>query len=299
MSAVSGGHGQRWDRIIITFIDNNKSSFVSVVVDRKNDPKAETGGFELIYRQQIPPSPAYMGLNLFLKGQQITQRSVNNASGGGGGSVGVKRDKFNKDEHNRHNNNNSHLKQIVARNISSGVVGHGNGSGAEKQRKGPVIMDLLDCLDVKQQASKRMMGRGGGGGQGTGSMVARHGQGFLKSRNKVDVDFREKSNAAAAASSRRHHSCGPVILRQQSTMKSNTPRVVEDGGGAAVEEPFIVPVPQGDSNLLLRSCFGNKVDQKEDVILLPPVIISSSRKSSSELSPARAVTKSRTSPKGK
>lgn len=248
----------------------------------------------MIYRQQIPPSPAYMGLNLFLKGQQITQRSVNNASGGGGGG-GVKRDKFNKDEHNRHNNNNSHLKQIVARNISSGVVGHGNGSGAEKQRKGPVIMDLLDCLDVKQQASKRMMGRGG---QGTGSMVARQGQGYLKSRNKVDVDFREKSNAAAA-SSRRHHSCGPVILRQQSTMKSNTPRVVEDKGGAAVVEPFIVPVPQGDSNLLLRSCFGNKVDQKEDVILLPPVIIGSSRKLSSELSPAGAMTKSRTSPKGK
>lgn len=79
--------------------------------------------------------------------------------------------------------------------------------------------------------------------------------------------------------------------------------MVEDSKGAAVEEPFIVPVQkqgeQGDSNLLLRSCFGNKVDQKEDVILLPPVIISSSRKLSSELSPAGAVTKSRTSPKGK
>lgn len=30
-----------------------------------------TGGFELIYKQTIPPAPAYLGLNLFLKGTQI------------------------------------------------------------------------------------------------------------------------------------------------------------------------------------------------------------------------------------
>lgn len=251
-----------------------------MVVDRKNDAKADTGGFELIYKQQIPSSPpAYMGLNLFLKGQQITQKSVNNACGG------VKRDKFNKDE-NRQNNTN--LKQIVSRNISSGVVGHGN----EKHRKGPVIMDLIDCLDVKH--AKRPVGRSSGQ-----TMMTRTGQGYLKSRNKVDVDYKEKSNAA-----RRHHSCGPV-MRQQSTIKSNTPRVGD--ATATAEEPFIVPVQQimqkhqqvvgqGDSNVL-RS-LGNRVDQKEDVGLsLPPV----NNSSSSRKTPSSdgVVVRLRASPKGK
>lgn len=278
-----GGHDKRYDghhSYPLSFIISLFPP--SVVVDRKNDAKADTGGFELIYKQQIPPSPAYMGLNLFLKGQQITQKSVNNACGG------VKRDKFNKDDHRQNNNN---LKQIVSRNLSSGVVGHGN----EKQRKVPVIMDLIDCLDVKH--AKRQVGRSSGQ-----TMMTRTGQGYLKSRNKVDVDYKEKSNAA-----RRHHSCGPV-MRQQSTMKCNTPRV--EDATAAADEPFIVPVQQitqkhqqvvgqGDS-IAIRS-LGNRVDQKEDVVLsLPPVInnsvCSSSRKTTSS---DGVVVRLRASPKGK
>lgn len=46
-------------------------SNISVVIDYRNDPKVSTGGFELIYKQVIPPAPAYLGLNLFLKGTQI------------------------------------------------------------------------------------------------------------------------------------------------------------------------------------------------------------------------------------
>lgn len=253
-----------------------------VVVDRKNDAKADTGGFELIYKQVIPPSPAYMGLNLSLKGQQITQKS----SAGGGG---VKRDKLNGTADNRH-----HLKQIVSRNISSSYSTNGPASSSSdhnKLRKGPVIMDLIDCLDVKQQHTKRQMSRTAAGGVG----MARNSQGYLKSKNKVDVDYKEKNNS----SSRRHHSCGPV-LRQQTTMKNNTtPRVVEDVGvNTSVEEPFIVPalqqqqVAQGDSNFL-RS-FSNRVDLREEIASLPPVN-NSSRKSSCE-SVGRRI---RMSPKGK
>lgn len=47
----------------------------SVVIDYRNDPKASTGNFELIYRQVIPPAPAYLGLNLFLKGTQMMPKS--------------------------------------------------------------------------------------------------------------------------------------------------------------------------------------------------------------------------------
>ncbi|XP_055915336.1 tubulin glycylase 3A [Eupeodes corollae] len=49
---------------------------VRVVVDRKNMPKADTGNFELIYRQIIPPSPAYMGLNLSIKGKQLLPKTA-------------------------------------------------------------------------------------------------------------------------------------------------------------------------------------------------------------------------------
>lgn len=47
----------------------------SVVIDYRNDPKASTGSFEMIYRQSIPPAPAYLGLNLFLKGTQVPSKS--------------------------------------------------------------------------------------------------------------------------------------------------------------------------------------------------------------------------------
>lgn len=41
------------------------------MIDYRSDPKASTGNFELIYRQSIPPAPAYLGLNLCLKGTQV------------------------------------------------------------------------------------------------------------------------------------------------------------------------------------------------------------------------------------
>lgn len=46
-----------------------------VVIDYRNDPKASTGGFELIYRQVIPPAPAYLGLNLYLKGLPMLSKN--------------------------------------------------------------------------------------------------------------------------------------------------------------------------------------------------------------------------------
>lgn len=50
-----------------------------VVIDRKHDPRADTGLFELIYKQNIPPTPAYMGLNLYVKGKQVFNK-VNTSS---------------------------------------------------------------------------------------------------------------------------------------------------------------------------------------------------------------------------
>lgn len=44
------------------------------MIDRRNDINAETGYFEMIYKQVIPKTPAYMGLNLSLRGQKITPK---------------------------------------------------------------------------------------------------------------------------------------------------------------------------------------------------------------------------------
>lgn len=46
------------------------------MVDYKNDPKSSTGDFELIYKQNIPPAPAYLGLNLSVRGTQISPKSL-------------------------------------------------------------------------------------------------------------------------------------------------------------------------------------------------------------------------------
>ncbi|XP_075149250.1 tubulin tyrosine ligase-like 3A [Haematobia irritans] len=51
---------------------------IKVVIDRRNDFKADVGNFELVYRQVIPPTPAYMGLNLVVRGKQIANRNNNN-----------------------------------------------------------------------------------------------------------------------------------------------------------------------------------------------------------------------------
>ncbi|BFF93840.1 tubulin glycylase 3A [Drosophila madeirensis] len=47
---------------------------VKVVIDRRTDPKADMGNFDLAYRQVVPPTPAYMGLNLYVKGKQLLHK---------------------------------------------------------------------------------------------------------------------------------------------------------------------------------------------------------------------------------
>lgn len=48
------------------------------MIDYRDDSKASTGNFELIYRQMIPPAPSYLGLNLCLKGTQLLSKSSTN-----------------------------------------------------------------------------------------------------------------------------------------------------------------------------------------------------------------------------
>ncbi|XP_075212930.1 tubulin monoglycylase TTLL3-like [Lycorma delicatula] len=47
---------------------------IKVVVDRRHNKQADTGMFELVYKQQVVPSQPYMGMNLTVRGTKI-QRS--------------------------------------------------------------------------------------------------------------------------------------------------------------------------------------------------------------------------------
>ncbi|XP_068903412.1 tubulin glycylase 3A-like isoform X3 [Tenebrio molitor] len=44
---------------------------VKVVIDRKRDPTADTGLFDLVYRQNLPRVPPYLGMNLSVRGRKI------------------------------------------------------------------------------------------------------------------------------------------------------------------------------------------------------------------------------------
>lgn len=46
-----------------------------VVIDHRANPKASTGQFELIYKQQFPCSPSYLGIELFLTGTPMLPKT--------------------------------------------------------------------------------------------------------------------------------------------------------------------------------------------------------------------------------
>jgi hypothetical protein len=50
-------------------------SFVSVVLDRRQNPDADTGTFELAYRQVVPKAPAYLGLSLCVNGKKLYKKT--------------------------------------------------------------------------------------------------------------------------------------------------------------------------------------------------------------------------------
>lgn len=99
-----------------------------MVIDYRNDPKASTGEFELIYKQIIPPAPAYLGLNLFLKGTQIMPKSSY-----------TKKEK-------KELRANSRVREHIH---NGGILNGGQ----------PFLMDLLDCVSDKVDRTQRKSSR--------------------------------------------------------------------------------------------------------------------------------------------
>lgn len=93
------------------------------MVDRKFSPDADTGAFVQIYKQIIPKTPAYMGLNLSLRGHRIVPKS-------------------NKKDRIRISPNRS-LQSFISLTRAS--------SPLRAKQHSPVIMDLIDCLNLKSK----------------------------------------------------------------------------------------------------------------------------------------------------
>lgn len=48
---------------------------LSVVIDKRKDPNANTGLFELVYKQNLPRIPPYLGMNLSVRGRKLFRKS--------------------------------------------------------------------------------------------------------------------------------------------------------------------------------------------------------------------------------
>uniref|UniRef100_A0A1B0GHY1 Putative tubulin glycylase 3a-like protein n=1 Tax=Lutzomyia longipalpis TaxID=7200 RepID=A0A1B0GHY1_LUTLO len=179
---------------------------VKVIIDRRNDAKADTGAFELIYRQTIPPAPAYMGLNLFLKGQQLLTKGTSS----------------------RRQPESSKLREdlrIIPRPIRTPNPQPAANSGIVTTQ-GPFIMDLMDCLNLKphQQVAPKTR-------KTSPSAILKKTS--KTSRSTQSSSTRVNSNRKAPPaeqkppkidSQRRHASCGPriVVVQEEQPPTDNT-----------------------------------------------------------------------------
>lgn len=191
----------------------------AVVIDYRNDPKASTGGFELIYRQVIPPAPAYLGLNLFLKGTQVLPK---NGAG--------KREKS-KDLSKTRNE----MRPLLEYN---NVLINKESSVTDAVTSRPFIVDLIDCINTKSEtnrtprktlralmtttmATKRSSNANTIAKEATTSESPRNnrlntisattvnGQSGAMSQN--DVIRRKSTSVKTVEPTRRHVSCGPRL----------------------------------------------------------------------------------------
>uniref|UniRef100_A0A182QWW9 Tubulin glycylase 3A n=1 Tax=Anopheles farauti TaxID=69004 RepID=A0A182QWW9_9DIPT len=104
---------------------------IRVVIDRRSDSNAPTGSFELIYKQVIPKTPAYMGLNLQLRGHRITPKSS------------MKKDRMRM----------LPLKPVQNVLQVSRLATSAAAAAVVKQSASPVIMDLIECMQFRDGKS--------------------------------------------------------------------------------------------------------------------------------------------------
>lgn len=161
--------------------------WLTVVIDRRHDVNASTGSFEMIYKQIIPKTPAYMGLNLQLRGHRITPKST------------AKKDR---------------LRILPVKPVQNVLqVSRLAASAVPKPTTGPVIMDLLECLqfDTKMQEEEELRAR-----------TAIYRKSGFSTRPNLRYDFaRKKSYIIAKTGEFFRRNGGPKYLTEGETYIDN------------------------------------------------------------------------------
>lgn len=114
--------------IVTSFL--NFACYFTVIVDKRRDAKADTGLFDLIYKQNFPRPPAYLGMNLSVRGRRIFKN----------------RNKLNKKE--KENEIKCRNKDIIkAEQTNTAVIMQNLPKILSPDiYKGPVIADLIEDL---------------------------------------------------------------------------------------------------------------------------------------------------------
>ncbi|XP_075991999.1 tubulin glycylase 3A-like isoform X6 [Anticarsia gemmatalis] len=97
---------------------------IKVVLDRRYNPEADTGTFELAYRQQVPKAPAYLGLSLCINGKRVMKKTK---------------------ERKHHINTN--VAPILAPRVPSGDALTEQDQPVPAEYNGPIITDFLSWLN--------------------------------------------------------------------------------------------------------------------------------------------------------
>lgn len=173
-----------------------------MVIDRKADINAETGSFVMIFKQVIPKTPAYMGLNLSLRGHRIVPKS----------------------------NKKDRIRISPGRSLQSFINLTRNNSPLRARQHSPVIMDLIDCLNLKSKFDQELED---GSKKPRRDMVykrpitlsslsrARVGQRRSLLRHSTRSGYDEQSEVDAKLDYlRRHTSCGPKMQLDENAASS-------------------------------------------------------------------------------
>lgn len=197
-----------------------------MVIDRKNDVNADTGSFILVYKQVIPKTPAYMGLNLSLRGHRIVPKS----------------------------NKKDRIRISPGRSLQSFISLTRSNSPLRARQHSPVIMDLIDCLNLKskfdqetEDISKKPRRDMVYKRPITLSSLSRARVGQRRSllRHSTRGGFDEQSEVDAKLDYlRRHTSCGPKLQQ------------LEDGGGSS-NDGSDVNGPTSSREII---CLGSKLN---------------------------------------
>lgn len=181
------------------------------MIDYRNDPKSSTGGFEMIYRQIIPPAPAYLGLNLFLKGTQVLPKNYGKKE----------KNKSNLIKMRNERRFSMHSNQTTKEQLNADVSGSSNSILVSPR---PFVIDFIECInnngsatDLPASAPKYGQLKSIGTLKKTSDAIKDNQSPRSKinaHKEKVkynDVAINRKYAAKNVDSARRHASCGPRL----------------------------------------------------------------------------------------